>query len=242
MSSGATGKSPQDIMRVACYNIHQGVGRDGRRDLQRVAQVITAMDAHVVVLQEVHVLFGSSSERRQLDDLAVATGMVGISGPTMLRPDGHYGNAVLVRVPVVRQRLHDLSYGSREPRGAVELELDTDIGRVRLIATHLGLVPRERRRQVRRLLELAEEGTQPLILAGDFNEWWPWGRPARRLNRAFPGMPAPATFPARWPIFSLDRIFVAPPGALHSLQVLRKGAAALASDHLPLLAEIGRPT
>ncbi|MDO3378171.1 endonuclease/exonuclease/phosphatase family protein [Geoalkalibacter halelectricus] len=229
------------VVRLACYNIHQGVGRDGRRDLERVARVIRSLRADVVVVQELHVFYGSSEERHQLEDLAAATGMVGISGPTLLRPDGHYGNAVLVRVPVARQRLHDLSHPGREPRGLVEVELDTAIGPLKLLATHLGLLPRERRGQVRRILELVETSPRPLVLAGDFNEWWPWGRPARWLGRAFPGMPAPATFPARFPLLALDRILVDPPQVLRSLEVVREGDVALASDHLPLLAELALP-
>ncbi len=234
------GKKGEGCLRVASYNIHQGEGGDGRRDLGRIAAVIERLAADVVALQEVHVRFGGGEESRQLDYLAAATGMTAVSGATLLRPDGHYGNGALVRTEIVRQHLHDLSFPAREPRGVVDLVLATALGRLRLLATHLGLRPAERRYQVRRLLALIEASEEPVILAGDFNEWFPWGRPARWLARGFTAGSALRTFPARYPIFPLDRIFVGPGLRIRRLEAVCAAPARIASDHLPLLAQIAR--
>lgn len=40
-------------LRIASYNIHSGVGQDGRYDIARVAQTIRDLHAHIVGLQEV---------------------------------------------------------------------------------------------------------------------------------------------------------------------------------------------
>ena len=39
-------------LRVATYNVHACVGTDGRHDPDRVASVITELDADIVALQE----------------------------------------------------------------------------------------------------------------------------------------------------------------------------------------------
>ena len=89
---------------------------------------------------------------------------------------------------------------------------------------------------------LEDQGADPAptrtVLMGDFNEWLLWGRPLRRLRRVFPPLPAPATFPARRPIFSLDRIWLSTGREGLALEVPRTRAAREASDHLPLVARI----
>jgi len=228
------------VLRVASYNIHEGIGGDRILDLERVACVINDLDADVIALQEVHAGFGDKVQRRQLDFLAQATELSPVSGVTMMRSDGHYGNAVLARTPVLRQRLHDISFLGREPRGVIDLVLETDLGPVRFMATHLGLRPNERRYQARRLLSWVENAHQPVVLAGDFNEWFPWGKSIRWLSKPFvsPSQLSPRTFPAKYPLFGLDCIFAAPPLRVLRRDAVDRGLARIASDHLPLLAVI----
>jgi len=205
-----------------------------------MACILNDLDADVVALQEVHVAFGGKVKRQLMDFFAQVTKMSPVYGMTMMRLDGHYGNVVLVRTPILRKRLHDISFSGREPRGVIDLVLQTELGAVRFMATHLGLRPNERRYQVLRLLELVENTQYPVILAGDFNEWFPWGRSARRLARPFVSGAqfSPRTFPARYPLFCLDRIFAAPPLQVIQCAAVDRGLARIASDHLPLLAVI----
>jgi len=173
-----------------------------------------------------------------LEDLAARLGYTPLAGPTLLRSDGHYGNALLTRLPVEDVRLEDLSVPGREPRGALAAVLRTGDGPLTLIATHLGLAPGERRRQMRRLLALVRASAKPVVLLGDLNEWFLWGRPLRWLRAHFGRTPAPATFPARWPIFALDRIWVEPAVALERIETHRARPARVASDHLPVRATL----
>jgi len=56
------------------------------------------------------------------------------------------------------------------------------------------------------------------------------------LARKLPGRTRHRTFPARFPLFKLDRIYCRPASALLSSRV--DPAARSISDHLPIIAEI----
>ena len=227
-------------MKIATYNIPRCIGGDGRREPRRIVEVMRELDADIIALQEVE----SSAEARfdMLGYLAAAMGMSPIAGPTLAQHNGHYGNALLTRCAVLEKKNIDLSVTGHEPRGAIEALLRWERHALRVVATHLGLWPGERRRQVRQLLRLfALEDDSPAILLGDLNEWFLWGRPLRWLHAHFQASPAPRSFPARWPLFALDRIWVHPRGALQKLVVHNSPLARIASDHLPLIAEIAPP-
>ena len=229
-------------LRVASYNIHQCVGSDGRRMPDRVAAVLREIDADVVGLQEVDARPGPGSESMQMQYLANALGLHAVAGPTILRQDGHYGNALLSRRAVLDVRHVDLTVYRREPRAAIDADLDVDGRVVRVIVTHLGLLPGERRTQVRRLLD-AMGGNHPsaLVLCGDINEWFDVGRPLRWLHARLGRIGHVSTFPAVFPVFALDRLWVNPRAALARVTAHASKAARLASDHLPLVADIELP-
>jgi endonuclease/exonuclease/phosphatase family metal-dependent hydrolase len=222
-------------LRLATWNIHMGIGRDGRRDLSRTATVIRELQPDLIGLQEVDNQLTESGT--DLDHLATLTGLEVVAGPTMQRTTGDYGNALFTRLPVIDVERYDLTVKQREPRGLLIAHLDWQCARLQVAVTHLGLRAHERREQVQRLIEcLSKPGRTPLILMGDFNEWLIWGRPRRWLQRHFHRLRSPATFPSRWPIFGLDHILADPPERLGSRWVYKRGLARIASDHLPLLA------
>lgn len=223
-------------LTVATYNVHGCVGADGRVDLARTARVLRALDADVIALQELR--WRPWEALHVLDDLSERLGYTPLAGPTLLKPEGHFGNALLTRLPVAQVRLEDLSFPGREPRGALATVLRTTRGPVTVIATHLGLAPWERRKQMQRLLALVRKSDKPVVLLGDLNEWFLWGRPLRWLRRHFGRTPAPATFPARWPLFALDRIWVEPARLLERIAVHHAAPARETSDHLPLRATL----
>ena len=227
-------------LRLATWNIHMAIGRDGRRDLSRVVQVVRQLQVEVIGLQEVDNQI--ENDRDDLHTLAEQTGLDVIAGPTMQRARGDYGNALLTRLPVGKVERYDLSYKQREPRGLLIVELDWQGSPLQVAVTHLGLRPAERREQVRRLCgQLAQQERKPLVLMGDFNEWFIWGRPLRWLRQRFGAIHSPATFPARWPFLQLDHILVEPPESLVQKSVYRTDPARQASDHLPLVAELCIP-
>jgi endonuclease/exonuclease/phosphatase family metal-dependent hydrolase len=226
---------------VASYNVHRCLGGDGRRDPDRIAAVIDEMGADVVGLQEVdasvHPRFGVD----QFAHLARATRSTAIAGPTLRSHRGRYGNVLLTHVPVVGVRLIDLSVPGREPRGAIDADLEVDGARIRVVVTHLGLRGAERRRQVVRLLRRLEEPRVGLALVlGDLNEWLAPARVLRCLRARFAG-PAVRSFPARLPLIALDRVLVQPPGALVDVHAHGSRLARVASDHLPVRAVVRVP-
>jgi endonuclease/exonuclease/phosphatase family metal-dependent hydrolase len=223
-------------LTVATYNIHGAVGSDGRFAPERIVEVLKEMSADIIALQEVPL--GGIRFPNVLKMLEEATGFSGVEGPTKHDLERRYGNAVLSRYPILAKRAIDLSFRGREPRGAVDADVDCHGHPLRVVATHLGLQPAERRDQIRRLLQVFDTESMPVILLGDINEWFVWGRSLRWLVSHFQAVPAPATFPSRWPIFALDRIWIRPRHRLVHVEVHATPLARVASDHLPLIAHI----
>lgn len=235
-SVNLTNTAARREIKVASYNIHLGIGRDGHLKPQRIAAVIKELRADIVALQEVAL---GAPGFNMLEYLRTACGMSVIAGPTLVTPHGAYGNAILTHCRATEVRRLDLNVARREPRGALDVEFDCNGQRLRLIATHLGLRPAERREQIRRLLRCVRDGgPMPTVLIGDLNEWFLWGRPMRWLRPHFKRTPAPPTFPAGWPLFALDRVWVNPRQALRRVAVHASALARIASDHLPLTAVI----
>ncbi len=223
-------------LTIATYNIHGAVGSDGRFAPARVARVLREMKADIIALQEVPL--GGSHWPNVLAMLQDAVGLVAVEGYTFSVGGRRFGNAILSRFPIVATRRIDISFGSREPRGALDADIYCHGHLLRIIATHLGLRAAERRAQINKLLQTFDTGEMPVILLGDVNEWFVWGRTLRRLVSHFQSVPAPATFPARWPVFALDRIWIRPRHRLVQVQVHASRIARMASDHLPLVAHI----
>lgn len=226
-------------IRLATWNIHGGVGGDRRHDLDRIFAVLREIDADVVALQEVTPL---ALEEGVLHHARDALGMHVAPSRTLRKRDADYGNALLSRFPLKQVTSLDLSVTAREPRSAVDARLDIDGHELRVVATHLGLRPSERRVQVQRILAAFEHAPLgPAVVMGDVNEWYLWGRPLRWLHQRFAVSRAPATFPARRPMLKLDRIWGHPAGALAEIRAHRSPLARLASDHLPLVAQFRMP-
>jgi endonuclease/exonuclease/phosphatase family metal-dependent hydrolase len=227
-------------LALASYNIHRCFGTDRKYLPERIVQVIRALDSDIVGLQEVdiHLLVDG---RPQLDYLAESLGMEAVAGPNFQDHQGHFGNAILTRLPVLKVRRFDLSVGRREPRGGIDALLDMEGMPVRVIVTHLGLRASERRYQVRHLMRVLENGETdiPTIVMGDFNEWKPTHGALRRLNRRFGQSLSPRTFPSRFPLLPLDRIWVWPQEGLKRAGVYATALTRVASDHLPLRAIVG---
>src|SRR5438309_6966419 len=140
---------PRRWLTVATYNIHDAVGGDGRFAPERIAAVLNEVDADIVALQEIG---AHSSGTDVLAQLRQATGYEAVSGPTRLRTSGEYGNCLLARCPSLEITRIDLTFKRREARGALDVLFDCEGAPLRVIATHLGLRPAERRAQIQQLL------------------------------------------------------------------------------------------
>ena len=227
-------------LHVGSYNIHRCVGTDRRCDVQRVADVIREMGCDTIGLQEVDSHPGEHSDSGQLELLAAATGMQAVVASTIIKHDRAYGNALLTRRKILDVRRHDLSFLRFEPRGALEVELEVAGTCVRVFVMHLGLLPVERRYQMRKVLKIlrAMPMDQPIVVLGDINEWLPLSRPLRWLHGLLGTPPWQRTFPVYAPMFALDRVWVRPRGSLLQFDVHRSKLSRYASDHFPVKAVV----
>ncbi|HYN13489.1 MAG TPA: endonuclease/exonuclease/phosphatase family protein [Burkholderiales bacterium] len=224
-----SGQLGADCLRIASYNVHGCRGTDGRSDAARIVGVIEELGCDTIGLQEVDY---------RLDYIALKLGMQAIPGLTLERHDGPYGNALITRRKVLDVRRLGFTYSKREPRNALDVDLDVEGETVRVIVTHLGLWPSERRYQVKKILSLLRETPihERVVVLGDINEWLPLGRPLRWMHGLLGKAPYERSFPSRWPLFALDRAWVRPRHALLALKAHRSPLAVAASDHLPVKA------
>jgi endonuclease/exonuclease/phosphatase family metal-dependent hydrolase len=240
-------------LRVATYNVHGCVGMDRQRSEARIADVIAQLSVDIIGLQELDLSRRRSAGVDQTGMIAERLGWHSYFHPAIRRDSEHYGNAVLSRYPLTFRRAVELPgtapFFCRENRAAIEMDVETNLGTVQIINTHLGLGWRERLLQAQ-LFARAEwhaaiAGDAPLILLGDFNSL-PGSRPYRALTqhlrdvRELVRATRPIrTFPTWFPALAVDHIFVN--GALQplSLTVHRSSVARIASDHFPLVAELG---
>lgn len=166
-------------MRVATYNIHHGVGLDGRLDLDRIARVLEREHPDLVGLQEVDRHFSSRSGHvDQGRWLAERLGMTVVFGANLDldprepgRPRRGYGSAVLSRYPVEASAHRLLVHApGTEPRGVVSVRVTVSGRPVAFCTTHLEHRSRGlRRRQVAEVLELLASGPASGVVVGDLN-------------------------------------------------------------------------
>jgi endonuclease/exonuclease/phosphatase family metal-dependent hydrolase len=241
----------QAKLRVATYNVHGCVGMDRQRSEARIAEVIAQMSVDIVALQELDLGRRRSAGADQTEMIAEQLGWFSHFHSAMRRDDEHYGNAILSRYQLTFRRAVELPgrppFFCRENRAAIEVNIETNLGKIHIINTHLGLGWRERFVQAQ-LFTNAEwraaiAGDTPLILLGDFNSLR-GSRPYRTLNRHLRDVrdlinaTGPIrTFPTRFPVLAVDHIFVNRALQPLSLTVHRSPLARIASDHFPLMVE-----
>jgi endonuclease/exonuclease/phosphatase family metal-dependent hydrolase len=232
-------------VRVATYNIHTCVGVDRRCDPARIAAVLREIDPDIASLQEVDTSLRRTPFADQWAYLGAATGLSVVAGDGPQQRRGRFGNAILTRFPVLTVRTIDLSVGDYEPRGALDADLLVGNRIVRVLATHFGLRLAERRWQANRLMATLGEAPaidrprpHAVLLMGDLNEWRGRRGCLRTLDRRLGPGAAPRTFPSWMPVLPLDRIYAGGPAVLRDVSVYRSPLARLASDHLPLVADL----
>ena len=222
-------------IRLLTWNIHGAFGRNPGFDLDRVVALIRRWKPDVVALQEV-------DSRRKLpggdpfEALQRALGHHGVNAHSIKTADGHYGQMLISCCPIRTSEVHDISAPEREPRRAIRADIETPVGTIRVVATHLGLSMRERRGQARELLTMAGEPSMTTVVMGDFNDWVFAGSVHKTLARELPGRTQFRTFPSQLPLLRLDRIFCRPASALRAS--FHDPAARGISDHLPVIADV----
>jgi endonuclease/exonuclease/phosphatase family metal-dependent hydrolase len=235
------------LFRVMTWNIHGMTGGDGRFDPARLAAVIAETGAEVIGLQEVGTLRGlPPGHHDPCEALVIATGMSHAFASTVEGQGYRYGNCILSRFPIAATRSYDLSVPHREPRGCLRADVIVEGGAIHLFNCHLGLSWRERRKQAAQLLSadiLRDTAlAYPLVLLGDFNSWSNrsavplWLR--NQLTDCAVHHHEGPTFPARFPLLRLDRVYVDAAFSVVDCRVHDSALARRASDHLPVTADL----
>jgi endonuclease/exonuclease/phosphatase family metal-dependent hydrolase len=169
-------------------------------------------------------------------------------GRNAVYTNGHHGNAVMSKFPIIQYDNLDVSISGPERRGMLHcvLEMPDQRPNVHAVCVHLGLLESHRRQQMDLLCDMARRNIPadaPLIVAGDFNDWRVLAHDqlaqGAGLHEVFvqANGRAARTFPARLPLLQLDRIYVRN-AVGHAPVVLPRFPWAKLSDHAPLAAEI----
>lgn len=238
-----TARKHVDI-RVATYNIHRCRGIDRRTVPARIADVLRELDADVVALQEV---VGAGPEGAgQAEELGAAVGMGWVMASVRHLRKHLFGNVVLSRLPIVHHAQYDLSWRTCEPRACQRADLDLGAGKLlHVYNVHLGTAVLERRYQAGRLASYVHDRriAGPKVILGDFNEWMK-GLATNTLSALFDSIDIYAhlkrrrTYPGLFPMVHLDHIYYEGVVEVRSVQLLRSRTALIASDHLPLAADL----
>lgn len=247
-----------DKLHIATYNIHKGFSSFNQRMmLHELRDRLRMLGTDIVFLQEVvgehskHASrFESWPDRSQYEFLADSVWNDFAYGKNAVYDEGHHGNAILSRFPIVSWENEDISSHRFENRGLLHCEIGIPGWQENLhcICVHLGLFRRGQRKQLQAMEKRIKQlvpAHAPLVIAGDFNDWH--GTAGRTLVKHLEltevfeqahGKTA-RSYPSIFPLLRLDRIYVRG-FQVKNARVHQSRAWAKISDHAALSANIVR--
>jgi endonuclease/exonuclease/phosphatase family metal-dependent hydrolase len=230
-------------LRVATYNVHRCRGLDGRTSPSRIAEVIRAIAPDVIALQEV--VGAGPHSAGHVEELGALLGMGWVMAPARHLRRALFGNVVLSHLPIVHHAQYDLSWKTCEPRCCQRVDIAVGPDTLHLYNVHLGTAFLERRYQAERLSAIVHDRRigQPKIVLGDFNEWLRGLATAmlsERLNSIDlrTHLRRRRTYPGVFPLLHLDHIYYEGTVEVTKVELPRTRRSLIASDHLPLVAEL----
>lgn len=241
-------------VKVLTYNIHKGFTTANLKFvLHRIREELHKTDPDIIFLQEIQ---GKHAKREtsvadwpivpQFEYLAEELWPHYAYGKNAIYNAGHHGNAILSKYPFQNWENMNVSDMRRASRsllhGIIRIPGTDNI--LHVICIHLDMRAYERRRQLRILEKRIRDNVpddEPLIVAGDFNDWrgeiYKYLPADLALTEVFHQMDGKhaKTFPAFLPVLSVDRIFYR---GLEPLECrcFRDDPWHSMSDHLPLYA------
>ena len=230
-------------IRVATYNIHRCRGMDGRTNPARAAEVIRSIEPDIVALQEV--VGAGANSAGHAEEIGAQLGMGWVMAPVRHLRGSLFGNVVLSRFPILHHTQYDLSWKTCEPRCCQRVDIAIGDDTLHLYNVHLGTAFLERRYQASRLSAIVHDRRvgQPKIVLGDFNEWMK-GLATQMLSERLQSIDLRQhlrrrkTYPGMFPVLHLDHIYYDGQVEVVKLELPRTRASLMASDHLPLVAEL----
>ena len=240
-------------MRLLLYNIRYAVGGGasmhvpwpgagyvlGNKDvLPEITRFVKSVDPDIVGLIEVDTGSIRSRMVNQAEEIASELGMNtsyetkygSKSINTMLPIVRKQGNAFMAAARVHGEKFHYFDTGIK--RLIIELEMDD----FAIFLVHLSLKYRHRHLQLRRLYDLIQETSKPVLVAGDFNTFWGeneiylFMKAAGLTSANVDGYP---TYPSRSPRKELDFILYQDGINVTGFEV----PDVKLSDHLPLVCD-----
>jgi len=246
----------KQTLSVISYNIHKGFSQVSRQFvLSTIRNALRTVESDFLLLQEVvgeNIKSGrkipSWPSTSQFEYLADTIWQHYAYGKNAVYDEGHHGNAILSKYPILKWKNYDISTNPFEQRGILhaEVKLLPSNKSLHCMCVHMGLTARGRSSQISSMISLIHEhvpDTAALILAGDFNDW---SKKASRqlekeleLSEVFQELSGnyARTYPSLLPVLQLDRFYVRGLKAVHA-EVLKTREWKALSDHLPLLARL----
>jgi endonuclease/exonuclease/phosphatase family metal-dependent hydrolase len=230
-------------LRIVTYNIHRCRGMDRRTRPERVAEVLRDVDADVIALQEV--IGAGPHGVNQIEEIGAALGMGWVMASARHLRSHQFGNVILSRLPIRHHAQHDLSYKSCEQRCLQRVDVEVGGRTLHVYNVHLGTAILERRYQAQRLATIVADKhvNGPKIVLGDFNEWMK-GLTTTLLSTRLKSidlgqyLTRRRTYPGFFPVVHLDHIYYDGPLEIVHVELTRTRLSLVASDHLPLVADI----
>ena len=241
--------SPQPTLRVMTYNIHEGVSVDNRLDLERIAATIRQGNPDILVLQEVDQGCAMTGYVDEAKWLALNLDMYCFYAPTT--DQMWQGDVILTKYPIADWNF-TLLPSPDEVDVLVKVILNVNGQSLTVFGVHFTVTsPENREIQIDRTLEVIEETSGIVILAGDFNidayttdltDQASLDAIKAKLEDSFELCPSGSlfgncTFSSWDPYERIDYVFVST--GINVVQ--HRTISSQASDHLPVLAEIQFP-
>lgn len=236
-------------IKAMTLNIHKGFSLFNQRMiLDELKQEIRKHSVDILCLQEVLGEHSIHARKPQFEFIADQIWSHHAYGKNAVYSDGHHGNAILSHFPFQTHENLDISNHRFERRGLLHGTVSAPEWKGRhlhVMTLHLDLLSNGRRKQLQRLegrIRSQVGAGEPLLVAGDFNDWpeeagaFLQGVGLREVFLDTRGEHA-KTYPARYPLLRLDRIYVRDM-AVDSVECLMGEPWNRLSDHLALVAEL----
>lgn len=237
--------------KVLTYNIHKGFSVANRRfTLLGIRDALEEIDPDVIFLQELQGEHHKKSRhieswplKPQGEFLAENRWPFSLYAKNAIYKKGHHGNGILCKYPIISWHNENLSRAKFASRSFLHAKilLPSKIT-LNLVCVHLGLFEAEREMQLVQIAKTIEQTIphdEPLIMAGDFNDWRKRAIEHMKIDlgleeafQNFEGQHA-RTFPVWRPTLQVDRIYFRGVKLQEALSFSNKRWRKL-SDHLPI--------
>ncbi|MHA1294943.1 MAG: endonuclease/exonuclease/phosphatase family protein, partial [Promethearchaeota archaeon] len=167
---------------IMVWNIHNGIGVDGKFDLDRMVKEIKEVDPDILGLNEVDMGVMKTGFADIASYFAEKLNMHYFYGPTFFK---HYGNAIFSKYPFENVETIDLPCSDKvkgEPRGVIKAKVKIDGKIWTIYINHLSTKEEDRLEQVPFVINLIEKETfKRIVWMGDFNAE-PESEPYEKVN------------------------------------------------------------